>query len=130
MLPFALAILSLIAAGFALWPILGGSTTVRFSSEKDSVLGRLLQRKRTLLDNLGDLELEHSMGKLPANDYENMRDTLELQAARVLEHIDLLQQTRASSNHSSSPDAQFCVMCGHTLPSKARFCASCGEKVA
>jgi hypothetical protein len=128
MLPFALAIISLVAAGFALWPVLSGAPAGALSSEKDSVLGRLLQRKQTILGNLGDLELEHSMGKMPVEDYESMRDALELQAALVLEHIDLLQHTRASDNHGAA--ARFCIHCGESLPERARFCSACGGKVA
>ncbi|HEX9641381.1 MAG TPA: zinc ribbon domain-containing protein [Candidatus Krumholzibacteria bacterium] len=128
MLPFALAIISLVAAGFALWPVLNGSPAGALGGETDSVLGRLLQRKRTLFENLGDLELEHSMGKMPTQDYESMRDALELQAALVLEHIDLLQRTRASDNHDAA--ARFCILCGESLPARARFCSACGGKVA
>lgn len=129
MLAFVLAVVSLLSAGYALWPVFGGVSPQRLRGAPDSVLGRLRQRKQTLMDYLADVDLDHEMGKLQLVEYEAQREELEVEAARVLEHIELLERAREGANSHEQPGPRFCAMCGDGMPKGARFCPSCGEKV-
>jgi len=128
MLAFVVAAVSILAAGFALWPVIGGIESAGARGESDTVLGRLRRHKQVLMDNLSILRLEFDMGKLDHADYERQREELETQAARIFQQIELLE--KAHVDEAASGDAHFCSQCGVNLPAKARFCPGCGEKVA
>ena len=51
-------------------------------------LDQLLERRDAVYENLRDLKFEHRAGKFAESDYEQMRDTLETEAALVLNEID------------------------------------------
>jgi hypothetical protein len=51
----------------------------------------LEERRATVYDNLRDLNFEFRAGKYPEQDYRAQRDTLETEAATVLQEIDLLR---------------------------------------
>jgi hypothetical protein len=52
----------------------------------------LRERKEIIYDNLRDLNFEYKAGKYPEADYEQMRTSLEDEAAAVLAEIDTLEQ--------------------------------------
>ena len=131
MLAFALVTMALLTAGYVLWPVLaGGEISFRLSRE-DTALGRLELQKQRLLDNIAELDFEHSMGKLAQSDYTTMRDGLEVAAAQTLEQIEMLEGARGELKPiAQDPEQIFCIMCGDEMPTRARFCPSCGEKRA
>jgi hypothetical protein len=51
----------------------------------------LEERRATVYDNLRDLNFEFRAGKYPEQDYTAQRDTLEQEAATVLQEIELLR---------------------------------------
>ena len=51
-------------------------------------LDQLMEQRDTIYDNLRDLKFEHRSGKFAEQDYEQMRDTLETEAALVLAEIE------------------------------------------
>jgi len=53
-----------------------------------SRLDQLLDRRDAIYDNLRDLRFEHRAGKFSEQDYEQMRQALELEAAQVLAEMD------------------------------------------
>ncbi len=53
-------------------------------------LDQLLERRDTIYDNLRDLRFEYRSGKFSEQDYEQVRQSLEAEAAGVLAEIDLL----------------------------------------
>ena len=53
-----------------------------------SELDQLLERRDTIYDNLRDLKFEYRSGKFAEADYEQMKTTLETEAAVVLTEID------------------------------------------
>lgn len=55
-----------------------------------SRLDQLLERRDTIYDNLRDLRFEHHAGKFSESDFNQTRQTLELEAARVLAEIEIL----------------------------------------
>ena len=128
-----LLLLAAIAIVFTLWPLLTGFTGRLRISRSDTAIGRLELRKEILLENLADLDFEHAMGKLSAEDHVVMRAAIEQQALAVLEQIEVLRGARdqdSTTQAGQRSEAGFCHMCGAGLPEQARFCPACGEKVA
>jgi hypothetical protein len=58
------------------------------SAPHRSHLDQLLERRDTIYDNLRDLKFEYRTGKFAEQDYEQMRQTLENEAALVLAEIE------------------------------------------
>lgn len=55
-----------------------------------SRLDQLLERRDAIYDNLRDLRFEHRAGKFSEEDYEAMKRSLEIEAARVVAEMDNL----------------------------------------
>jgi hypothetical protein len=53
-------------------------------------LDQLMERRDAIYDNLRDLRFEHRAGKFSEKDYDEIKGSLELEAARVLADMDLL----------------------------------------
>ncbi len=87
------------------------------SAPHRSRLDQLMERRDTIYDNLRDLKFEHRTGKFAEQDYEQMRDTLETEAAMVLAEIETVTGNeaslprRAAAARGASPE---------TLPLKSR----------
>ena len=63
---------------------------IRFRAAPLASLDSLLERRDTIYDNLRDLRFEHRAGKFSDSDYDEMRQALEAEAARVLAEMDQL----------------------------------------
>ena len=76
--------LTLAAVIFVFWiePDPGDSAPHR------SQLDQLMERRDSIYDNLRDLKFENRAGKYAEQDYEQMRDALENEAAQVLLEIE------------------------------------------
>ena len=53
-------------------------------------LDYLRERKDVVYDNLRDLNFEFRAGKYPKDDYERQRDSLEMEAAKVMTEMEAL----------------------------------------
>jgi len=53
-------------------------------------LDQLMERRDTIYDNLRDLRFEYRAGKFSEKDYEETKQLLEIEAARVLAEMDTL----------------------------------------
>ncbi len=53
-------------------------------------LDQLLERRDTIYENLRDLKFEYRAGKYSKNDFEQMKEALEAEAAQVIAEIELL----------------------------------------
>jgi hypothetical protein len=53
-------------------------------------LDQLLERRDAIYDNLRDLRFEYRAGKYSEKDYEEIKQALEIEAARVLANMDTL----------------------------------------
>ena len=58
------------------------------SAPHRSLLDQLMERRDIIYDNLRDLKFEYRTGKFAEEDYEQMKQTLETEAALVLAEID------------------------------------------
>jgi hypothetical protein len=83
--------LTLAAVTFVFWiqPDPGDSAPHR------SQLDQLLERRDSIYDNLRDLKFENRAGKYAEQDYEQMRDALENEAAQVLLEIEAVTGNQA-----------------------------------
>jgi hypothetical protein len=59
----------------------------------------LRERKDVVYENLRDLNFDYKAGKVPENDYQNMRNSLEEEAAAVLAEISRLESTPSQSEN-------------------------------
>ncbi|HKV06099.1 MAG TPA: hypothetical protein VJO53_13465 [Candidatus Acidoferrales bacterium] len=53
-------------------------------------LDQLLERRDAIYENLRDLRFEYRAGKFSEKDYEEIKQSLEIEAARVLADMDVL----------------------------------------
>lgn len=73
-------------------------------------LDQLLERRDAVYENLRDLRFEHRAGKFSEVDYEEIRKSLEIEAARVLAEMDTLTggtptpATRQAASAKSAPE--------------------------
>jgi hypothetical protein len=90
----ACLVLTLAAVIFVFWiePDPGDSAPRR------SQLDQLLERRDTIYENLRDLKFENRAGKYAEQDYEQMRESLEREAAEVL-----LEVERVTGNQAPIP---------------------------
>jgi len=66
-----------------------------------SRLDQLLERRDTIYDNLRDLRFEYRAGKYSENDYQTMKNSMEMEAALVLAEID--QATDSTTKRPRGP---------------------------
>jgi len=57
----------------------------------------LRERKEAVYDNLRDLNFEYKAGKFPDSDYQEMKASLEEEAAAILAEISRLEQAAAAA---------------------------------
>ena len=60
-------------------------------------LAFLLERKEVIYENLRDLNFDYRAGKYPQQDYDNLRASLENEAAVVLAEIDRLERAGSTA---------------------------------
>jgi ribosomal protein L40E len=130
---------------------LSQSTTMASASARE-----LREEKQRLLRALNELQFDHEMGKLSAEDYKAVRQTYEMRAIEVLRaldagpdlHPDLMAELRkrqgsTPSEHPVEPEEadpvatdadetaaeRICSACGATNDPDAKFCKACGGKL-
>ena len=146
--------LVIIVAGFVARPILekrGFSVT-----ESSRYLSELQADRDQIIINLQELDMDHAMGKIPAEDYETQRPGLVARGAAILRELDQLGDSittrapmpvKSNSQVELDPDALieqeilrrrkpssletggFCSHCGTPIQAGDRFCMNCGTKV-
>jgi hypothetical protein len=80
----ACLVLTLAAVTFVFWIEPDASDSAPHRSQLD----QLMERRDSIYDNLRDLKFENRAGKYAEQDYEQMRDALENEAAQVLLEIE------------------------------------------
>ncbi len=98
LLTFAVVVL---VALFVSRPFLESRRALVVSAEEHALSALLAERDR-LITALQELDFDHVLGKIPAEDYPNMRATLLGQAAETLRQIDTLQPPQAAPTDAES----------------------------
>ena len=70
-------------------------------------LAYLQERKEAIYENLRDLNFEHQAGKLPDQDYQSLKLSLEEEAAGVLAEMATLEQVTAAGLLRQKRSAEF-----------------------
>ncbi len=132
-----IALLALIALGFALHPLFREEEwAVAPARTIDPKLEGLLSTRQATYSAIKDLEGDHAQGKLSDADYENLRTKYETKALAILQQLNLIetnaairaQRAERACTQCGQPfheGDKFCARCGAGLG--ARLCASCGE---
>jgi hypothetical protein len=84
------------------------------SAPHRSHLDQLMERRDIIYDNLRDLKFEYRTGKFAEEDYEQMKQTLEAEAALVLAEIE-----RVTESPGTLPRSDAAVR-GRTIPAGPR----------
>jgi hypothetical protein len=140
----------IIVAGFIARPILekrGVSMT-----ETSRLLSELQAERDQILLVLQELDMDHAMGKVPTEDYEDQRPGLVTRGADVLKKLDQLgglhsDPVKSKDQEDRDLDAMiegeilrrrktssggtegFCTQCGNLLQAGDHFCTSCGAQL-
>lgn len=75
---------------------------VQAVSAQEHEISHLLAERDSLITALQELDFDHVLGKIPAEDYPNMRAALLTHAADVLRRIDELQPSQTSPADAES----------------------------
>ncbi len=109
----------------------------------------LLAERDRIIVTLDDLDTEHSLGKVPEEDYAVQRMSLLKAGAEILRKLDEinlkgtgkepvripsakddeLEALIAARRTSMAKDIAFCPNCGNKLQTEDKFCSRCGEKI-
>ena len=115
--------------------------------EPASPTAHLEQRRKTIYDNLRDLQFEYRLGKLSDADYQEAKKLLQQELAQLTAAIEgkqagaPLKGPRASApnaiagGHPSSPPpsqsaATVCPHCGARFAQPLKFCGECGRPMS
>ena len=99
-----------------------------------------LEREKMLtLRAIKELEFDHAMGKIAADDFAEMRDRLRARALRLIKQLDgadayraqierdLAARLPAAGAGAAAEAARTCAGCGARNEFDARFCKMCGH---
>jgi hypothetical protein len=87
---FDIAVACVLLAAAALVFIFGVRLEASDLAPHRTKLDQLLERRDAIYDNLRDLRFEYRAGKYSEKDYDEIKQALEIEAARVLADMDLL----------------------------------------
>jgi len=100
---FSLAMLLLVAV-YVLQPLAGsGRGSDRDGNQEFSALQA--ERDR-VLDLIQEIDMDHSMGKVPEEDYQRQRQALALEGAEILRKIDRLQLSPDAEPRGKTPEME------------------------
>ena len=102
---FDIAVACVLLAAAALVFIFGVRLEASDSAPHRTKLDQLLERRDAIYDNLRDLRFEYRAGKYSEKDYDEIKQALEIEAARVLADMDLL----TGGEHSTRGRAHGCT---------------------
>jgi NADH pyrophosphatase NudC (nudix superfamily) len=95
-----LAVLVLVGL-FVSRPLIENRRAYAISAEEHEI-SHLLAERDSLITSLQELDFDHVLGKIPAEDYPNMRSALLTHAADVLRRIDELQPQKTAAADAES----------------------------
>jgi NADH pyrophosphatase NudC (nudix superfamily) len=113
-----------------------GHVWQRATGSRRQVL-ELTEHKEQLYASIKELEFDHSLGKMSAEDYGAVRGGLEAEAVEVLQRLDQLADAndagvrldeRIEADIASHRGALATTTQPATNPAAHAFCHSCGEK--
>jgi hypothetical protein len=133
-----------VAVAYIARPLVEGRS--REPDARERRLSALRAEQDQVLSLLHELDMDFTMGKIEAEDYQEARAVRVSQGASVLREIDELRaaEPAGAAAMSSAPNvldlearsaqlrrqaAGFCSRCGNPLVLEDRFCSRCGQPV-
>lgn len=117
---------------FVLQPLLHPDWQIAQFPERSAGEDLLIQRDR-LYDEIRELEADHRLGRVGEEDFRDLHDRLELEAARTLRDLD---QVYGSLDRSIEREIErvrrqgvHCSVCGTEVRGEGRFCIACGAEL-
>ena len=110
----------------------------RKRGENNQAVDELSRKKRALIREIKDIELDYEMGKIDKSDFDDLTKNYRQQAMRGIKEIDSkngrqVKRKKASVNTEfvvpENEISGFCVECGSPLFNEAAFCGVCGHKI-
>jgi len=111
----------------------------RLKVEGSQALSTLLAERDRVLNALKELDFDHSLGKIPVEEYPQQRANLVQHGAQVLRQIDQLAPVAMEDEAESlvarrrktrqGGSGLTCSHCGRPLLNSDRFCPGCGQPV-
>jgi len=103
---------------------------------------QLLERKEQVYAAIKEIEFDHSLGKLPSEDYQRHRQQLGSEAVSLLQQLDQLdgrdgsglrariQREVLALRKTPDPGPGACPGCGAQRRGDERFCPQCGRALS
>jgi len=123
---------------------------------EDDRLSDLLARKDRAVRAIKELEIDHQVGKIDAEDYQRLNQRLSRQAITLMQQLEQITpvsvaldeqlETEIAQRRQAKPPtpangasgqalvtaagaSRFCTQCGHRIDNSFKFCANCGAPV-
>ena len=84
------------------------SSNASDSAPHRTKLDQLMERRDAIYDNLRDLRFEYRAGKYSEKDYDEIKQSLEIEAARVLADMDYADRRHSHSGHAPGGHRERC----------------------
>jgi hypothetical protein len=126
-----LVVIAVVAVGYPLAQEARRRTTTMAKGERQRA--ELEARREALYTALKDLEFDHEMGKLSAEDYAALRERYTVQAVAVLQQLDALAAEGppvvSEGGAASDKVPLTCPVCHRVCRPGDAFCAGCGASL-
>jgi hypothetical protein len=93
----------------------------------DHRLSALQAERESILTMIREIEMDHAMGKIGADDFQEQRAALVARGAALLRDLDALGDASAPDSVDAAIEAAVAARRGRTAPKTAGFCAHCGR---
>ena len=105
--------------------------------EPVSPTAHLEEKKKTIYENLRDLQFEYRMNKLSDEDYQASKQDLQRQLAAVLAEIEKIKGQEPKAPAAAAPAASsakaqavwVCPHCSTRFSQPMKFCGECGKPI-
>ncbi len=134
-----MGILLALVLALLIQPIISGKNrAAQGRGENSRAVDELSRKKRALIRDIKDIELDYEMGKIDKSDFEDLTKSYRRQAMLVLKEIDSkngrqIKRKKTLINSEFVVPANeisgFCIECGSPLFNEAAFCGVCGHKI-
>ncbi|MDE3178389.1 MAG: hypothetical protein KGM47_01915 [Acidobacteriota bacterium] len=133
--------IAIVVAIFVIYPLMSSKDDEKSILPVDVTPSADLKRRRMVVyENLQDLEFEFKAKKIASKDYEALRDSYKLEAARLMVASQDLERgtaedrfierevaARRAQLKSKAAETYVCAHCGFNNPIPVKFCGNCGS---
>ena len=134
-----MGILLVLVLAALIQPIISGKEqAAQGRRENNWAVDELLRKKRALIREIKDIELDYEMGKIDKSDFEDLTKNYRQQAMLVIKEIDsknggqIKRKKTLINSEFFVPEIEisgYCIECGTPLYNGAAFCGVCGHKI-